>query len=272
MRGLISPARLVVELHHCQRADIVGDHSLLERIRGRLDRGLGIKSGLVRAINGEPPRQRLGAPSRFAVDDWVRVLDHDELRAVLDAENRNRGLLFTEAQFDFAGQVMRVSTQVRRMRDDHGRYRPISRTVLLEGADCGGTRALGCGRACPLLFRDEWLVPAQQPPPIARSGPRLHALVRSYEQIVEGLDLLGRRDGVTFMPEMRAHTGKRFEILQKVATVYEYDRSISPIAPLYLLAGLHCSGEICGRAGPCDRRCRLLWHCDWLDLDPELAS
>ena len=272
MLALVSPGRLM--FRHCQRADILGEHSPLERVVGRVQRGLGIKSGIKRALRPPPPRPPLGEPSRFAVGDWVRVLDRDELAGVLDANHKTRGLLFTQTQFDYAGLVMRVSQHVRRMRDDRGRYRPIARTVLLDGADCSGLREgiAGCGRACPLMFRDEWLVPAQ---PVAETPvPHVshrHALVRSYEQIAEGLDAFGRRDGVTFMPEMRAYAGKRFPILMTVPMVYEYDRWLHPRAPLYVLDKLRCTGAICGGDGPCDRRCRLVWHADWLDLDPEDA-
>ena len=270
MASLVAPSRLLVRLHHCQRADVLGDHSTIERIRDRVDRGLGIKSAITRVLHPEPDRPPLGAPSRFAVGDWVRVLDGEALARTLDANHRTRGLLFTETQRDFAGMVMRVATIVRGLRDDHGHHRPVSRTVLLDGADCGGLREgiAGCGRACPLLFRDEWLEPTPQVA-IAPAAPRRHALVRSYEQIADGLDVLGRRDGVTFMPQMRAYAGKRFAIFSTVPLVYEHDRWVRPRAPLFLLEGLQCDGAACGDAGPCDRRCRLVWHADWLDLDPE---
>lgn len=271
MLGLISPSRLVLRSHHCQRADILGDHTLIERIRSRVENGLGIRSGIARVLHPEPPQPTLGAPSRFAVGDWVRVLDRDALATVLDANHKTRGLLFTDTQFDFAGRVMRVSAVVRRMRNDRRGYRPVYRTVLLDGADCGGLQEglSGCGRACPLMFRDEWLVPAEAadvPVPIA---VRRHALVRSYDQIIDSLDMFGRRDGVTFMPEMRAYTGKRFPILTTVPKVYEYDGWCDTRGRLFVLDGLYCAGEICGTDGPCDRRCRLVWHADWLDLDPE---
>src|ERR1041385_2164983 len=144
---------------NCQRADVNGAHRLVERVRGRLDQGLGIKSGIKRLIKPPPRRDRLGAPSRFAPGSWVRVKSADELRATLDDGDRTRGLLFTEAQWATAGRVFRTGHQVRRLRDDHGRFRPVSRTVLLDGVDCAGDGLgpAGCGRHCPMMYRDEWL-------------------------------------------------------------------------------------------------------------------
>jgi CelD/BcsL family acetyltransferase involved in cellulose biosynthesis len=259
----------------CQRADVIGAHRLLERIRGRLDRGLGIKSGVVRMVRPPPPRDRLGAPSRFAPGAWVRVKPADALRETLDRRDRTRGLLFTEAQWNTAGRVFRVACQVRRLRDDHGRFRPVSRTVLLEGVDCAGDGATpgGCGRHCPMMYRDEWLEAAAAP----HRGPTephhaRHARVRELDDILASLDLRGRRDGLTFMPEMREYVGKRFAIASQLTTVFEYDRWTETRAPIYILDGLHCTGAVLGARGPCDRSCSLMWHRDWLYLEPEPPS
>jgi CelD/BcsL family acetyltransferase involved in cellulose biosynthesis len=256
----------------CQRADLIGAHTLVGRIRGRLDRGLGIKSGMKRLIKPPPPRDRLGEPSRFEPGSWVRVKSADELRAVLDGRDRTRGLLFTEAQWNTTDQVFRTARKVRRLRDDHGTFRPVSRTVLLEGVDCAGHGPTpgGCGRHCPMMYRDEWLEPA--PPP--QRGPTQgrsvrHARVRDLDEILAGLDLRGRRDGLTFMPEMRAYVGKRFAIGSQLTEVFEYDRWISTRARIYLLEDLHCTGAVTGRRGPCDRACALMWHEAWLHVDPD---
>jgi Acetyltransferase (GNAT) domain len=259
----------------CQRADIIGAHHLVARIRGRLDHGLGIKSGIKRLIKPPPPRARLGAPSRFEPGSWVRVKSADELRATLDASDRTRGLLFTEAQWTTAGGVYRTAREVRRLRDDHGRFRPVSRTVLLDGVDCSAGRATpgGCGRHCPMMYRDEWLEPAAAPPrEPTRPHPARHARIRELDDILAGLDLRGRRDGLTFMPEMRAYVGKRFAIASQLTTVFEYDCWIAPRAPIYILDGLHCTGAVLAAQGPCDRACALMWHQDWLYLEPELAA
>jgi CelD/BcsL family acetyltransferase involved in cellulose biosynthesis len=260
----------------CQRADLIGAHTLLARVRGRLDRGLGIKSGIksgiARLVRPPPVRDPLGAPSAFEPGAWVRVKPADELRATLDAKQCTRGLLFTDAQWATAGRVFRTARHVRRLRDDHGRFRPVSRTVLLEGVDCAGdgTGPAGCGRHCPMMYRDEWLEPAA-PPHRGPTPPQAvrHARVRDLDEILAGLDLRGRRDGLTFMPEMRAYTGRRFAIAGELATVFEYDCWIATRAPIYILDGLHCTGAVTAARGPCDRSCALMWHQDWLNLEPD---
>ena len=257
----------------CQRTDVIGVHTLLARVRGRLDQGLGIKSGVVRMVRPPPKRDPLGAASALAPGSWVRVKPAPELRSLLDDRDRTRGLLFTQAQWATAGEVFRVAKHVRRMRDDHGRFRPIARTVLLEGVDCAGhgSEPAGCGRHCPMMYRDEWLEPAA--PPQGTATPVAHgsrARVRSLEEIRAGLDLRGRRDGLTFMPEMAAHAGKRFQVANEITTVFEYDRWTAARAPVYILDGLHCTGAVVGDKGPCDRACSLLWHRDWLIIEPAL--
>lgn len=256
--------------HGCQRGDIIGVHTLLARVRGRLDAGLGIKSGIKRRLHPPPAREPLGAPSEFAAGSWVRVKPAPALRHVLDDRDRTRGLLFAPTQWGTAERVFRVAKQVRRMRDDHGRFRPISRTVLLEGVDCSGHGAepAGCGRHCPMMYRDEWLEPAPAPhaAPTPTAGAS-HARVRSVDEIRAGLDLRGRRDGLTFMPEMERHAGKRFAIANRLTKVFEYDHWIETRAPIYILAGVNCAGEAVGSQGPCDRACSLMWHEDWLIVE-----
>ncbi|HEU0031234.1 MAG TPA: GNAT family N-acetyltransferase [Kofleriaceae bacterium] len=254
----------------CQRADIVGVHSIVARARGRLTNGLGIKSGLVRAIKPPPAREPLGTPSGLEPGSWVRVKPEAELRTTLDAREKTRGLAFTPAQWQTAGEVFQVAKQVRRLRDDHGRFRPVSRTVLLEGVDCAGygPEPAGCGRHCPLMYRDEWLEPAE-PPPRGPTPPRAvrHARVRELSDIRDGLDLRGRRDGLTFMPEMAQYAGQRFAIASTLSTVFEYDRWVATRAPIYILEGVHCTGAVVGKDGPCDRACAVMWHADWLVVE-----
>ncbi len=284
LREVVRPhlKRIVPDLHAplrrgCQRDDIVGEHTVVQRVRGRLRMGLGIRSGIKqlvkRAILPAPPgRDPLGAPSRWSAGSWVRVRSTAEVRATLDARSRLRGLEFVPTQWESCGGVFRIDKQVRRIKDDEGKMRPVAGTVLLEGVSCAGFKPepAGCGRHCPLMFRDEWLEPAHEPhrePP--RASTRRHARVRSVEQITAGLDLAGRRDGVSFMPEMAAFAGRRFEVVQQLGDVYEHSHWVKRRAPLYILEGLHCSGAAVGARGPCDRACSILWHEDWLLLEPQ---
>ncbi|HEY6559583.1 MAG TPA: GNAT family N-acetyltransferase [Polyangiaceae bacterium] len=257
----------------CQRNDIIGVHSLGERARGRVEHGLGIRSGVLRLLRPPPePSNRLGAPARFAPGSWVRVLDAERIRATLNAESKLRGLLFVPAQWETAGRCYRVQKQMRRLRDDHGRFRPVARTVLLEGVTCTGrgTQPMGCGRHCPLMYREEWLeaaeAPSIQPTPQVRVR---HARVRGVDAIRAGLDLLGQHDGLSFMPEMAEYCNRRFPIAGQLSKVFEYDRWAETRKPIYILAGLNCIGEAPFANGPCDRACALLWHEDWLLIEPQ---
>jgi hypothetical protein len=267
---------------HCQRADRIGDHQLWTRARLRVEQGLGVRPAVrrvFRRISGAPPvAPTLGAPSRFAVGSWVRVLDEPRLRATLDAHDKLRGLLWVSAQAWTCGKVFKVAEHVRRLRDDHGVYRAVSRTVLLAGVDCSGDGTTpdpqGCGRHCPLMYRDEWLEPAADPklatPP--STHVRRHARIKDADEIAHGLDPFGRKDGLTFMPEMAAHAGKRLAIVAELDRVFEDDRWMPPKRKVFLLEGLACTGAICGVHGPCDRRCALMWHEDWLIVEPETAT
>jgi hypothetical protein len=258
----------------CQRGDVIGVHSFVDGLRGRLDQGLGIRSGIKRALAGSrPPDDPLGAPSRFAPGDWVRVLDAPLVQSTLDANARLRGLKFIPQQWASCGRILRVQKVVRRMRDDRGGYRPISGTVLLEGVSCAGDGPdpAGCGRRCPTMFRDEWLEAVPRPrqaPPAPGPSRQRHARVRGAEEIAAGLDLAGRRDGVSFMPEMAAYAARRFPIVEVIPKVFEYDRWVDTVKPVYVLEGVHCGGAIPGEPGPCDRACAVLWHEDWLVIEP----
>lgn len=269
MRDLRTPLR-----RGCQRDDLIGVHSLVERVRGRLDRGLGIRSGILRALRrGPPAREPLGEPSRFAPGDWVRVVDAPRILAKLDDRSRLRGLKFIPQQWTSCGRAYRVKKQVRRMRDDRGRYRPVSRTVLLEGPSCAGDGPgpVGCGRHCPTMYRDEWLEPAPRPhlePPPPGVAARRHARVRGTDEIAATLDLGGRRDGLTFMREMAQYAGRRFPIVEAIPEVFEHGRWVGTRRPIYVLEGLHCGGIVPGEPGPCDRACALLWHEDWVMVEP----
>jgi hypothetical protein len=210
----------------------------------------------------------VGTTSAFAPGDVVRVRDRDAVRATLDARGTLRGLSFTAEQWASCGVTYRVATVVRRMMDDKRRMRRISRTVTLEGVDCGGPDGTGgCGRACPLLFRDDWLertdsAPAPLPAPVA------FVTVKPLEEIRGTLDARGRRDGVLFDPAMARYAGQRLPLHGPVG-----HRAPAlwrrPLDQWYVIDGVRCNGSILGKSGPCHRGCSFLWHRDWLDLTPD---
>lgn len=276
MRDLHVPLRAA-----CQGEDVLGQrHGFARgrpRVHGRspdsrrspLDRRR-VKQALLSWSRGTGGLAVLGAPSRFQEGSWVRVKDEASIRATLDAGGRHRHLALLPAQWHACGNVYRVLKQVRRARDSRGVFRPVSGTVILEGVTCDGPGPvpMGCGRRCPAFFRDDWLEPAEapkEPPPPAFVGLRAH--VRDWMDIRSGLDLHGRRDGVTFLPEMEKYAGARFRVVTRVPQVREGGSWTRPRGAIYILEGLHCEGGGMGACGPCDSACPLLWHEDWLILE-----
>lgn len=259
----------MVYVERCQRQNDIGETPWLRRTRSRLAHGLGLRSGIRRALaawSGRP-QPRIGECARYLVGAWVRVLDADRIRRTLDSGSRLRGLKFVEQQWAACGCVYRVQGAVRRILDDSGRMRPVSGTVTLAGVTCGGADgSAGCGRDCPLFFREEWLEAADVPASadaVERQAVG-YADVRSREELETTLDLRGKRVGLLLMPEMFQYAGGRFPVLKKVTTAYEADRHVAVTRPVYILDGLYCTGAAMGARGPCDRACRLLWHGDWL--------
>lgn len=213
---------------------------------------------------------RQGAASCYTAGTWVRVLDEACIRRTLDKNNRCCGLLWAKQQWPYCDTTHRVLKPVRRMLDDRATMRPISRTVLLDTIPCGGTTDLeGCGRQCPMMFRDEWL--EQVPPPDNASAPSTavdsYATVLSANEITQTLDANGSYRGLMFMPEMYAHCNLRYPVLRRIGRVWGPGIYMPVAEPVYLLEGLHCTGAVLGEEAPCDRGCRLLWHEDWLRLE-----
>lgn len=209
-----------------------------------------------------------GRPSRFEVGDVVRVKDADGIRATLGPDDRLRGLWFTTNQWAYCGRTHRVERVVRRMPDDGGRMRSVSRTVALAGAVCDGPDgSVGCGRACSLFFRDEWLEPGALP--LSPSPPPVAVVrVRPVEEIRATLDRHGRLDGVAFEPEMAAACGAIHGVLRPAEDVgvalprWKHRRD-----EWYVLDGVRCSGAPLGGPGACDRNCGLLWHRAWIHVE-----
>jgi hypothetical protein len=225
-----------------------------------------IRRSVRRAPDRFAARAAQGKPSRYVAGDCVRVKDADAIRRTLDRRGMLRGLAFTDEQWDYCGRIFQIETQVRRMMNDAGRMRAIGRTVALVGVTCDGVeRTGGCGRACPLLFRDEWLEPSSSEvaTPLQNRG---YARVKPLNEILRTLDGDGRRDGVMFSPAMARYAGARFPIHKRVeplaATWWR-----RPGAGWYILEGIRCLGEPLRGDGPCHRGCGLLWHETWLQLE-----
>lgn len=232
---------------------------------------LGDLRALRRAVRRLPDRFAAraaeGKPSRYAAGDWVRVRDAGAIRATLDAKDALRGLTFTDAQWASCGKTYRVEAVVRRMMNDYGRMRKIARTVALEGVMCDGpNRDGGCGRSCPLLFRDEWLEPSSAELAEPEQNAPRYARVKPLDAIVSTLDRYGQYEGVMFAPAMARFAGGRFPVHKRVEPIAatSWRRAYGE---WYILTGVHCLGEVLNGDAPCHRGCGLLWHRDWLEFE-----
>ncbi len=211
-----------------------------------------------------PPKP--GRESVYRVGDWVRVKDREAVRATLDANDRHRGLWFTGGQWSFCGRTYQVEHIVRRMVDDHYRMRSLSATTTLAGATClGADGGQGCGLACALLFRDEWLEPSTPAAADLGTGTR-YATVRTLPEIRATLDRAGRLHGVPFQEGMARFAGTRHRVLTLVrhGSLAWWQRPVG--GNWYILDSLRCNGEPLASTG-CDRQCGLLWHESWLNLE-----
>jgi hypothetical protein len=258
----------------CQLHCLLGHYTPKTRIRQLikdLRAQISLRSRLHQLLYRRRRRtERRGAPSRYSAGTWVRVLEEERIRETLDRNNRLCGLLWAKQQWPYCGTTHRVLKPVRRMMDDKSRMRPISRTVLLGTVPCGGTTGLeGCGRECPMMFRDEWV--EEVPPPRNESAPNSpadsYATVRATGEIKQTLDAAGSYRGLMFMPEMYEHCGLRYAVLRKIRRVWGPGIYLPVAEPVYLLEGPHCTGAVLGEDGPCDRGCRLLWHEEWLEFN-----
>ncbi len=229
-----------------------------------------------------------GRPAGYQVGDWVRVKDADAVRATLDADDRLRGLWFAVNQWGHCGRTYQVERVVRRMLTDSLWARPVSATVALAGATCDSPDGSpGCGRACSLYFREEWLEPASGPgeparPVTGEGGTGLaigsqdqaahgarhgRATVRTPGEIRATLDRHGRRDGVVFSENMWAYCGQAHQVARPLEHLTPLPAWKRPAGEWFILDGVRCDGSPLGGAGACDRNCALFWHRDWLVLE-----
>jgi hypothetical protein len=88
--------------------------------------------------------------------DWVEVRSESEIRAMLDADGRYKGLLWMDNMYRFCGRRLCVHKRLERMMlESDGQMRRLKNTVLLEGAMCEDL--YGCDRSCFHFWREAWL-------------------------------------------------------------------------------------------------------------------
>lgn len=90
--------------------------------------------------------------------------------------------------------------------------------------------------------------------------------VLSSDQIKNSLQD-GFLDGTVFMEEMYGVCGETHKVLKVVRNMFNEKtlKMFQPIAPIYILDGVNCSGQGVFANNNCDHSCFFFWHQDWLE-------
>lgn len=87
--------------------------------------------------------------------------------------------------------------------------------------------------------------------------------VRPLKEINETLDYRGFTKGCYFMGQMEKFCEQEFRVAGSLEKFFDEARCRTLTCKnLFLLAGIHCSGE---SVGGCDRSCYLFWRREWLE-------
>lgn len=99
-------------------------------------------------------------PGKFRPGDLVEVLSEHEILATLDEKGTVGGLPFMPEMLKFCGRTFRVAKQAFKTCVDDQEMREVDRAVFLEEVRCDGSNHGGCGRACLIFWKEDWLRPA----------------------------------------------------------------------------------------------------------------
>ncbi len=90
--------------------------------------------------------------------------------------------------------------------------------------------------------------------------------VQSKEVILSSLDSRNSIDGLPFYDQMFEYCDCSFEIIKVVNNCFDEHkcRMYKVIAPLYLLDGIMCRGNVESFNHDCDHSCYLFWHQEWI--------
>jgi hypothetical protein len=145
-------------------------------LSGAVIHRLGIRGTLPMKLGAEAGRRdELG----LQPGDWVRVKSAEEIGRTLDANGRNRGLLFTAEMIPHCGKRFRVRQRVKRIIDEPtGRLITFgTECIELDGPVCTGDHTPGrwfCPRDAYPFWREAWLERVEPP----NASPRARALAR----------------------------------------------------------------------------------------------
>jgi hypothetical protein len=103
-------------------------------------------------------KQTADAVLNLQPGEWVEVKSAREIQATLDAQGRNRGLLFETEMTRYCSRRFRVGVPIEKIiSETTGRMVLLNNTVTLEGLVCQGIRDMNCPRANYFYWREVWL-------------------------------------------------------------------------------------------------------------------
>jgi hypothetical protein len=130
-----------------------------------------------RLLTGWPPPHLTGtvpqgAPtpletSNLQPGEWVRIKEAEQIAATLNAQNKNRGMLFDVEEVPYCGKTFRVHRRVTRIINEQSGHMVSMRSpcIILEKVVCQGHYSQGrllCPRAITPYWRESWLQRAER--------------------------------------------------------------------------------------------------------------
>jgi len=105
----------------------------------------------------------------LAIGEWVKIRPAEEIRATLDDESKNRGLVFEQEMLRHCGKTYRVVARLSRIIDENsGRMIKLTNDcIALDGLTCRGLdnrKRLFCPRGPFFYWRESWLERTDPPP------------------------------------------------------------------------------------------------------------
>jgi hypothetical protein len=145
---------------------VLGTYDWVQRLRG------GRPYPLIQGRLQRTPSVDLG----IGPGALVRVRAREEIVATLDQRNKNRGMLFDPEMTPFCGGEYRVQKSVDRIVDERtGKLIPLKDCLILDGVFCRAIYSqhkIGCPRAIPPYWRQQWLEPVAPGPDPEPARPK----------------------------------------------------------------------------------------------------
>jgi hypothetical protein len=107
-------------------------------------------------LEGKTPT---GRPLNLQPGDWVRIKPKEEIEKTLNADNRNRGLLFDGVMSKYCGRTARVRSRVDKIINERtGTMTHLANEcIMLEDVVCTGDYMQLCPRRIYDYWRENWL-------------------------------------------------------------------------------------------------------------------